>query len=384
MRSLLLSASWAPAIGGVETLLGQTSRRLAEPPLVLAAAPAAAAAVPPADAAVPPADTAVPLRAVRLGFVGRASYRPLWAAHPSLHYLLTFLRPAARAVRTWRPRVILAGHVYLAPLAWLLARRTRRPFVVFAYGQEVWRAGRPMGQPRLDDALRGGALRAAAAVLVPGRFTAGLLDDWGVAPERIACIPFGAEPRPPVSPSSGASLLSVARLVPRKGIDTVIASLPRLASHVEYRVVGRGPDEARLRRLAETVGVAERVHFLGRVDEAQLAAEYQRCALFVLPARRTADGQLEGYGLVYFEAAAWGRAVVAGRSGGEVDAVVDGQTGLLVDARSMPHVAHAISTLLADPARRTALGAAGRARVATTHNWQQAAAAVDAILERLA
>jgi phosphatidylinositol alpha-1,6-mannosyltransferase len=241
-----------------------------------------------------------------------------------------------------------------------------------------------MGRAPIDRRLRGGALRAAAAVLVPGRFTAGLLDDWGVAPVRIACIPFGAEPRPPVPPSSGTSLLSVARLVPRKGIDTVIASLPRLEPHVEYRIVGRGPDEARLRRLAETMGVAERVHFLGRVDEIQLAAEYQRCALFVLPARRTADGQLEGYGLVYFEAAAWGRAVVAGRSGGEVDAVVDGQTGLLVDAKSIQHVADAITMLLADPARRNALGAAGRARVVTTHNWQQAAAAVDAVLERLA
>jgi len=370
VRTLLLASSWAPAVGGVETLLRQTSRRLAEPPLVLAPLPAA--------------DEAVPLRAVRLGFVERAAYRPLWVAHPSLHYLLAYLSPAARAVRAWRPQVILAGHVYLAPLARLLARRRQRPFVVFAYGQEVWRAGRPMGRPRLDDAWRGGALRAAAAVLVPGQFTAGLLDDWGVAPARIVRIPFGAEPRPPVPPSSGTSLLSVARLVPRKGIDTVIQSLPRLDPGVEYRIVGRGPDEARLRRLAEAVGVAERVHFLGRVDDAQLAAEYQRCALFVLPARRTADGELEGYGLVYFEAAAWGRAVVAGRSGGEVDAVVDGQTGLLVNAQSPPQVADAIGGLLSDPARRNALGAAGRARVVTTHNWQQAAAAVDAVLERLA
>jgi phosphatidylinositol alpha-1,6-mannosyltransferase len=152
---------------------------------------------------------------------------------------------------------------------------------------------------------------------------------------------------------------------------------------VTYRIVGNGPDLERLQRLAAAEGLAERVAFLGRLDDAALADEYRRCAVFVLPSRRTPDGDLEGYGLVYFEAAAWGRAVVAGRSGGEIDAVEDGRTGLLVDGTSVAEVADAIGGLLLDPLRLQALGSAGRERVETSHNWTRAAAVVDCVLDSL-
>src|SRR5205807_9550685 len=99
---------------------------------------------------------------------------------------------------------------------------------VYTYGQEVWRAGRTTGLGSLDATLRGSALRSADAVLVPGGFTAGLLAAWHVSPARIVAVPYGAEPRPHGPPPAGRTLLSVARLVSRKGIDTVIRALPRL------------------------------------------------------------------------------------------------------------------------------------------------------------
>ncbi len=370
VRSLLLAASFPPALGGVETLLYQTNRRLTQPPLVLAPAPASA--------------SDVSVRAVCVTLAGRLAYRPLWHLHPSLHYVQTFWRPSWQAAQAWRPHVIQAGHIYLAPLAWLLSRQLRLPFVVYAYGQEVWRDGRSMRIKPFDSRLRGGALRAADRVLVPGSFTAGLLADWQVKSERMVTVPYGAEPRPGATPPTGETLLTVARLIPRKGIDTVIRALPSLPPTVEYRVVGAGPDEPRLRNLALSQGVNERVHFLGRLDDQALADEYRRCSIFVLPGRRTADGDLEGYGLVYFEAAAWGRPVIAGRSGGEIDAVVDGETGVLVDGESVEDLSRTIRELLADPARLQSLGAAGRRRVETTHNWQAAAAVVDATLAEIA
>jgi phosphatidylinositol alpha-1,6-mannosyltransferase len=371
VRSLLLAASFPPSLGGVETLLYQTTRRLSEPPHVLAPAPAAAP------------DLSV--QAIRLSLADRLAYRPLWAAHPALHYLQAFWRPALRAVSRWRPQVIQAGHIYLAPLALLLARRFGLRLVVYAYGQEVWRAGRPVGLKGLDGRLRGKVLQAADRVLVPGTFTTGLLTDWHVASERIVAVPYGAEPLPfPAPPPSGNTILSVARLVPRKGLDTVIRAMPSLPQDVNYRIVGSGPDESRLRQLAISLGVADRVHFLGRLDDQALADEYRRCALFVLPARRTPDGQLEGYGLVYFEAATWGRPVLAGRSGGEVDAVVDGVTGQLVNGESVADVAQAIVGLLGDPARLRTLGDNGRARVEASHNWTCVARVVDDVLASLA
>jgi phosphatidylinositol alpha-1,6-mannosyltransferase len=369
VRSLLLAASFPPATGGVETLLYETSRRLAEPPLVLAPAPAYA--------------PDLMVRAVELSTAARLTYRPLWRLHPSLHYLHRFLLPTLRAARNARPDVIQAGHVYLAPLARLLSRRLDRPYVVYAYGQEVWRGGQAMGIAGLDPVLRGGALRAAPRVLVPGTFTAGLAREWQVATERIVHVPYGAEPRPTACPPSGSTLLTVGRLVPRKGIDVVIRALRQLPAHVAYRVVGSGSDLARLRHLATDAGVAERVTFLGRVGADQLAEEYRRCALYVQPSRRTSAGELEGYGLVYFEAAAWGRPVIAGRSGGEVDAVVDGTTGVLVDGTSVSAVTCAIEALLSDRGRMQQFGAAGRRRVETTHNWTRAAAVVDATLRSL-
>ena len=136
--------------------------------------------------------------------------------------------------------------------------------------------------------------------------------------------------------------------------------------------------------MATVEGVADRVHFLGRLDDRALEDEYRRCAIFVLPARRTSLGDLEGYGLVYFEAAAWGRPVIAGRSGGEVDAVVDGQTGVLVDGESVDQVARAVTSLLTDPRRLELLGEQGRQRVEASHNWARAARVVDATLAQLA
>lgn len=369
MRSLLLTTSFAPAVGGIETLLYQTYSRLAEPPLVVA----------PVGSAAPDMN----VQTVGTPLAARLAYRPMWRVHPSLHYTATYLGPALRAARRWQPRVIHVGHIYLAPLGWLLARRLGVPWLIATYGQEVWRGGTRMGLSATDRLLRGGALRAADRVLVPGTFTRGLLSDWAVSDKRIVCVPYGAMPRPPAAAPDANTLLSVARLVPRKGIDMVIRAIARLPD-VRYRIVGTGPDETRLRYLAEREGVADRVHFLGRVDDEQLAQEYQRCALFVLPARRTADGQLEGYGLVHFEAAAWSRPVLAGCSGGEVDAVVDGETGLLVEGESLDQVADGIRSLLADPDRLRHMGEAGRRRVETTHNWERAAQVVDRTQRELA
>jgi phosphatidylinositol alpha-1,6-mannosyltransferase len=371
VRSLLLTTSFPPALGGVETMLYQTNRRLADPPLVLAPSPAAA--------------PGMEVRSIKPTLGQRATYRPVWWLHPSLHYLQVFWRPALSAARGWRPRVIQVGHINMAPLAWLLARRLRIPYLVYLHGQEVWRAGRPSGRRLLDSRLRGGALCNAQRIVVAGTFTASLAREWNVRGERIAWVPFGAEPRsePPSLPE-GRLLLTVARLVPRKGIDVVIRALRLLPSDVTYRVVGSGPDEWRLKVLAHDEGVGDRVAFVGRVDERTLADEYRRCALFVLPARRTSDGALEGFGLVYFEAAAWGRPAVAGRSGGEVDAVVDGQTGILVDGRSVDQVADAIAGLLGDQTRLRTLGDAARHRVQTVHNWTSAAAAIDRVLAELA
>lgn len=374
--SILLTTSFPPAVGGLETLLYQIARRLRPTPTVLAPIPAAAPDVRVHQVSTTPSSLA-----------GRAAYRPLWALHPSLFYTWRYAAAALRATREQRPSIVQCGHVYLAPLSRMVARRLRVPFVVYVHGREVWRAGRCEGVGGLDRLLRGRALRDAAAVFVHGPFSANLVREWGVAPARIVQVPYGADPRPPLPAPSGHTLLSVSRLVPRKGIDTLIGCLPllrRQGLHAELRIVGVGPYQSALQDLAASLGVQDHVHFLGRMDpdDPRLREEYRRCALFVLPARRTGDGELEGYGLVYLEAAAWGRAVVAGRSGGEADAVLHGVTGVLTDGHSRDAVAETVAGLLRDPDRLRTLGEAGRRRIMETHNWGRAAAVVAHTLDR--
>ena len=109
--------------------------------------------------------------------------------------------------------------------------------------------------------------------------------------------------------------------------------------------------------------------FTGRVADNELAALYGRCDVFALPTGEAAGGQVEGFGLVFTEAHAYGKPVVAGRAGGVEDAVLDGITGTLVEPGDDAALAQAVIDLLADPERARQLGEAGRARVQETLNW---------------
>ncbi len=128
-------------------------------------------------------------------------------------------------------------------------------------------------------------------------------------------------------------------------------------------IAGAGRDRRRLEQRAATAGLGDRVRFLGRVPDAVLPALYAAADVFAMPCRDRWGGlEAEGYGIVFVEAAAAGVPVVAGRSGGSAEAVVDGVTGLVVDGRSVGAVGAALRDLLADEARRVAMGVAARRR----------------------
>ncbi|HWA56010.1 MAG TPA: glycosyltransferase family 4 protein, partial [Gemmatimonadales bacterium] len=192
-------------------------------------------------------------------------------------------------------------------------------------------------------------------------------------------VPLGADPdrfspdgaRYPLP--DGPWLLTVARLVPHKGIDTGIEALALLRERypaLRYAIAGTGPDRDRLLALARERGVAERVVFLGEVPAADLPSLY-RAATIYLGLSREESAEAEGFGLALAEAQASGVAVVAGRSGGIPDAVGDGVTGLLVPPRDAAAAAREIAGLLDDPGRRRSLGAAGRRRVEEWLNWRR-------------
>lgn len=170
----------------------------------------------------------------------------------------------------------------------------------------------------------------------------------------------------------------VSRLVARKGQDMLIRGLPRLSQAVpgvRLLIVGSGPYDAALRQLAQDTGVADRVIFTGAVPYAELPAYFRAGDVFAMPCRSRLGGlDIEALGAVFLQAAAVGRPVVAGDSGGAPEAVRDGETGVVVDPESPVAIADALAALLLDRARASAMGQAGAEWVHTNWTWDAMAA----------
>lgn len=182
-------------------------------------------------------------------------------------------------------------------------------------------------------------------------------------------------------PAQTPVISCISRLVPRKGQDKLIEAMPAvLKVHPEavLVIVGGGRIEERLRRQAATLGGS--VRFLGRLEHAEMIDVLAASDIFAMPARTRGGGlDVEGLGIVYLEAQACGVPVIAGTSGGAPETVTP-QTGLVVDGRDVTKLSAAIAGLLADPARRKAMGVAGREHVENTWLWEFLGARLTQIL----
>ena len=260
------------------------------------------------------------------------------------------------------------------PLGQLGPRLRGAPYVVVVHGAEVTVPGRLPGSRQLGGKVLRGAAGIVAAGTYPareaehaaGRMLEGVVIPPGVDVERFRPLDaaargaarrhFGLDPERPL-------VLGVSRLVPRKGFDVLIDAVAGLPE-VQLVVAGAGRDRNRLMRRADARGIARRVRFLGRVPDDEWFPRLYACAdVFAMPCRERWGGlEAEGFGIVFLEAAAAGVASVAGRSGGSHEAVVDGETGFVVDGRALD-VRGAVDALLADEQLRRRMGEAARARV---------------------
>ena len=173
-------------------------------------------------------------------------------------------------------------------------------------------------------------------------------------------------------------VVCVSRLVPRKGQDMLIRALPAIRQRVSDAalvIVGGGPYGTSLRRLARDFGVSDHVVFTDGVPGDELPAHHAMADVFAMPCRTRGAGlDVEGLGIVYLEASACGVPVVAGRSGGAPETVLDGETGLVVDGWDVGAIAATVSDLLADTVRAARMGAAGRRWVVDNWQWKDQAA----------
>jgi phosphatidylinositol alpha-1,6-mannosyltransferase len=274
-------------------------------------------------------------------------------------------------------REISADVVFVDPMVPLGAigpHLTSAPYVVVAHGAEVT----VYGHLPVTRGIGRRVLRAAAGVIVAGAYTSSVVTRVAGKPVPTLVVPPGVEPSRfrPLAPEArdavrarlgipvGAPVvLGVSRLVPRKGFDVLIDAATGIPdAHVV--IAGSGRDEARLRRRALRLG--ERAHFLGRVTEQDLPLLYASADVFSMLCRDRWGGlEAEGFGIVFLEAAACGIPAVAGRSGGSAEAVVDGETGIVVESRDVTAVREALERLLGDASLRTEMGLAARRRAET-------------------
>jgi len=169
-------------------------------------------------------------------------------------------------------------------------------------------------------------------------------------------------------------IISVGRLIHRKGQDVLIQALPEIARavpDVHLLFVGEGPYKSELDKLISDLGISDRVSFIGRVNFAELPKYLCAGDIFAMPSRSRLGGlEVEGLGIVYLEASACGLAVIGGISGGAPDAVLQGKTGFSVDGTSRTEVAAAVIKVLTDPVLSKNLGAQGRQWVVDQWRWE--------------
>jgi len=285
-------------------------------------------------------------------------------------------RAVASAVRRARVETVFADSWKSAELL----PELDAPLAVLAHGMEF-----PANPDAAKRARIARAFAKAKTVIANSAFTAAAAAPYVSGRTRLVVVnpPIGPMPEPSANALAAMReiiagrtpvLLTLARLEPRKGVDMVIRALPAiLEAHPRalYVVAGGGGDRARLEAIARETGVAGAVHFTGAVDAASKAALFASADAFVMPARREGDS-VEGFGIVYLEAGWYGLASLAGREGGAIDAVRDGETGLLCDATDQADVARQVLRLLGDGDLKQRLGAAASARARGPAQWSSA------------
>lgn len=278
---------------------------------------------------------------------------------------------------THRPDLVIFGHVSLAPLL-LFPTTHNSASCVITYGIDVWQ---PLGRA----AER--ALKKADSILAISEYTRSeLLKRNRLTPDKVKLFPpsldpyWVAEDQNCESLSDVPVILTVCRLKKDdayKGVDSVIKSLAAVVKEcgrVSYRIVGQGDDVPRLKALAEELGVSGYVTFLGELSDGELREQYRQCSVFVMPSEK------EGFGIVFLEAMAYGKAVIGGAHGGTPSVIRHGETGLLVDNLDVEGLAHSITRILKDDELRLRLSRAGHQRLRDSFTFKSFEANFDSLL----
>jgi phosphatidylinositol alpha-1,6-mannosyltransferase len=373
-RTLIVTNDFPPRVGGIQSFIHSVSVRQPEGSVVVYASDHPGAAAFDADQPFPvirhPTGLLLPTPSARRRIVAALVKHRCTAVWFGAAAPLGLLAPHLR--RAGAERIVASTHGH--EIGWVMLPVGRQAMRRIGSGCDVMTYLGEYTHGRLTRALGTAAtLRRLAPGVDTQQFHPGV--DGKAVRTR-----YGLDDR--------AVIVCVSRLVPRKGQDVLIRALPRIrqqAPDAALLLVGR-PNRARFLRwlqlLAAREGVADHVIFAGGVPGDQLAEYYAAGDLFAMPCRTRRLGlDVEGLGIVYLEASAVARAVIAGESGGAPEAVREGESGYVVNGRDPTAVAAQIVGLLADAAERERLGRAGRRWVEQAWTWDVAAAQLHSLLQ---
>ncbi len=305
---------------------------------------------------------------------------------------LPALRNLFKALRGTRPDWLIVGEILpLGTVAWLLSHIIKFKYAVFLHGLDFSMAQRGAWKKFLSKKI----LKTANVILCANSKTSADVGAFISDTNKVFTVNPGVDPTPPVvRPERCAGLranyglencvvlTTLGRLVARKGVEQVLAVLPSVIEEypdLRYVIIGRGPEEARIKSLISDPSLLGKVFLLTDVAEDEKWTWLEISDIFIMPTHQIGD-DYEGFGIVYLEANLAGKPVIAAKSGGVADAVNDGINGLLVPENDSRALFEAIMKLVKDPELATKLGEQGRLRVLKDFAWPDAIRKIHTIL----
>lgn len=363
LRVLMLTQDFSPEVGGVSTFLSHICSQLqSNGHLIEVIAPNIQGAT--------ELDAGLTYKVHRYRRLSRLSSLP-----PTLTTMRRYL--------SGHFDVVFLGHAMSthAMGVLLLNRLAHMRYVVLVHGLDLSYSMASQWETRISRRL----LRGASLVFVNSRYTMGRVAATGYPADRIVVLNPAVDPAAYTTSTETESVvrkyglegkriaMTAARLTARKGHENVLRAVAKVKGSMPdlaYVIVGGGEEESKLRKLARELGIQERVAFTGPVGASELRQLYCASDVFIMASyERKESGDYEGFGIAFLEASACGKPVIGGNSGGIPDAIIQGETGLLVDPHDVDEIASALTRLLTDEEYARKLGENGRRWVETEKNW---------------
>lgn len=376
---LLVTVTWPPVKGGAENYLFEIYRRLPGVNLLVLTSQQ------PGDSEF---DIEQPWRTIRVPVEWFTAY---WNGRRKR---LTLLVELHRVIQNHKIDLVVTGFTFPDGLiAWLLKRVYNLPYITHFYGVDfLGHLSNPLWRKLIIQIFQD-----ANCLIGCSSYSRDKVVEMGIEPDKTHVVLPGvdADRFHPVTqdekwqirqelglPKDALILLTVSRLVARKGHDSVLMALPRILAQYPrllYVIVGQGRQREVLQTIVEERNLADNVVFVGEVADPELPRYYQAADLFVMP-NREIKGDVEGFGIVFIEASASGIPAIGGESGGTKDAIEHSVSGLLLDPDDVEGISRSIIQLLSDLSLMSKLGIQGRKTVENKFSWERAASQVETLV----